>query len=136
MNARHIREDEFMHQHAGQLDTTLAEAFLSDHYDTYEKKVHADQRSLCGHEDAAAKGEHVWNNPPFFPGGAVTGKVMDADMAQKMTFIARAGHPCGEPFLVAPFLAAHKQFDWEAPALHDMIPGPWATFTTSQHQEN
>lgn len=35
MNARHIRAEQFMKEHYGALDTALAEAFLSDHYDTY-----------------------------------------------------------------------------------------------------
>src|SRR6202044_3072028 len=96
MNARHIRALEFMKEPYGKLDTTLAEAYLSDHFDTYEKKVDAGKRSLCGHEETSTVGEPVWGNPPFSPGGAVTGKVMDSDMAEKMTFIGRAGHPCGE----------------------------------------
>ena len=107
MNARHIRAEEFMKEHYGKLDTALAEAYLSDHYDTYEHKIDAGKRSLCGHEDTSPVGEKVWGDPPFDPAGAVTGKVMDSDMAAKMSFIGRAGHPCGEDFMAAPFLAAH-----------------------------
>ena len=132
MNARHIRADQFMQQHTGQIDTTLAQAFLTDHYDSYENRIHADQRSLCGHEDTSGKGEHMWNTPPYYPGGAVSGKVIDSAMAEKMTFIARMGHPCGEPFFAAPFLRAHKEFRWQAPVLHDMIAGPWTSFTAGQ----
>jgi hypothetical protein len=50
-----------------------------------------------------------------------------------MSFIGRAGHPCGENFLAAPFFAAHPQFAWEKPILHDMKAGPWTEFTTSEH---
>lgn len=132
MNARHIRAEQFMQQHLGHLDTTLAEAYLSDHFDTFEGKIHADQRSLCGHEDQSKDGEPVWDNPPYKPSGAVTGKVMDSTMARNMSFIARAGHPCGEDFLVAPFLAAHPEFKWQSPILHDMKAGPWTTFTSAE----
>jgi hypothetical protein len=125
MNARHIRALAFMKEHYGKLDTTLAEAYLSDHYDTYEKKVDAGMRSLCGHEEMSALGEPVWGDPPFSPGGAVTGKVMDSDMAAKLSFIGRAGHPCGEDFLAEPFFKAHPEFAWEKPILHDMKAGPW-----------
>ena len=134
MNARRIRADQFMQQHTHQIDTTLAEAFLSDHLDPYENKIHPDQRSLCGHEDTSGKGEHMWNTPAHYPGGAVSGKVMDSAMAEKMTFLARIGHPCGEPFFAAPFLHAHKEFRWEAPILHDMIAGPWTTFAAGQRK--
>ena len=63
------------------------------------------------------------------PGGAVTGKVMDSDMAAKMSFIGRAGHPCGEDFLAGPFLAAHPEFAWQKPILHDMKAGPWTVLS-------
>ena len=134
MNARHIRAEEFVKEHYGKLDAALAEAFLSDHYDVYEHKIDAGKRSLCGHEDTSPAGEKVWDDPPYSPGGAVTGKVMDSELAAKMSFIGRAGHPCGEDFKVAPFLAAHPQFAWQKPILHDMIAGPWTTFTAAEKQ--
>jgi Phospholipase B len=132
MNARHVTAEAFMKKHYGQLDTALAEAYLSDHYDSYEKKVDAGKRSLCGHEETSAEGEPVWGNPPFASSGAVTGKVMDSDMAAKMSFTARAGHPCGEDFLATPFFVAHPQFAWEKPILHDMKAGPWTTFAAGE----
>jgi len=132
MNARHIRAEQFVKEHYGMLDTALAEAYLSEHYDSYEHKIDAGKRSLCGHEDTSPIGEKVWGSPPFSPSGAVTGKVMDAAMAAKMSFIGRAGHPCGEDFKVAPFLTAHPEFEWQRPILHDMIAGPWTTFTANQ----
>lgn len=131
-NARHLRAEEFVRAHYGQLDTELAEEYLSDHYDVYERRIDAGKRSLCGHEDTSPVGEKVWGDPPYNPGGAVTGKVMDSDLAANLSFIGRAGHPCGEDFKAAPFLAAHPQFDWEKPILHDMIAGPWTTFTADE----
>ena len=132
MNARHIRAEAFMKEHYGQLDTSLAEAYLSDHYDSFEHKEDAGKRSLCGHEDTSPIGEKVWGDAPYDPGGAVTGKVMDSDMAAKLSFTGRAGHPCGEDFLVEPFLVAHPQFEWERSILHDMKAGPWTTFTAGE----
>ena len=132
MNARHVTAEAFMKKHYGQLDTALAEAYLSDHWDSFEKKEDADQRSMCGHEETSPIGEPVWGNPPYAPSGAVTGKVTDSDMAAKMSFIGRAGHPCGEDFIAAPFFAAHPQFDWEKPILHDMKAGPWTKFTSGE----
>jgi hypothetical protein len=128
-NARHIRAEEFMQEHYGKLDTALAEAYLSDHFDIYEHKQDAGKRSLCGHEDTSPVGEKVWDDPPFSPGGAVTGKVTSSELTAKMSFIGRAGHPCGEDFLAGPFLKAHPEFAWQKPVLHDMIAGPWTTFT-------
>lgn len=132
MNARHLRAEDFMQQHKGSIDTALAEAFLSDHIDTFTGTEKPDQRSLCGHTDLAKEGEPVWDEKPFAPMGAVTGKVMDASLAEKMSFIARAGHPCGGDFKVGPFLAEHPEFAWQKPILNDMDAGPWTTFTTAE----
>ena len=134
MNARHIRAEQFMQEHYGKLDTALAEAYLSDHYDSYEHRMDAGKRSLCGHEEMSPVGEKVWDDPAFNPGGAVTGKVMDSHMAAKMSFIGRAGHPCGDDFTAGPFFAAHPEFAWQKPILHDMKSGPWTTFTADERQ--
>ena len=60
MNARHVRALQFVEQHYGKLDTTLAEDYLSDHYDSYDKKIEIGNRSLCGHEELSARGEPAW----------------------------------------------------------------------------
>ncbi len=73
MNARHIRALAFMKEHYGKLDTALAEANLSDHYDTYEKKVDAGMRSLCGHEETSSRGEPVWAMDRLRRGGGRDG---------------------------------------------------------------
>jgi hypothetical protein len=132
MNARHVRAEQFIQEHYGKLDTELAEAYLSDHYDSFDKRVEIGKRSLCGHEELSKEGEPVWGNPPYSPSGAVTGKVTDSDLAAKMSFIARAGHPCGEDFKAAAFFAAHPEFSWEKPILGDMIAGPWTAFHADQ----
>jgi len=134
MNTRHARAEAFVQAHLGHLDTELAKAFLSDHEDVYEQKTDAGKRSLCGHEDTSPVGEKVWGDPPFVPAGAVTGKVVDSDLAAKLSFIGRAGHPCGEDFLATPFLAAHPEFRWQEKILGDMKAGPWATFKTGERK--
>jgi hypothetical protein len=131
-NARHVRWRQLMKQYKGRIDVPLAEKFLSDHYDSYLHKVRADQRSLCGHVDVARRGVPIWGWGPYYPGGAVQGKATDSDMAAKMRFVARAGHPCGENFYVKPFLKAHPEYAWEAPILKDMIAGPWTMFRADE----
>ncbi|MDR3791789.1 MAG: C45 family autoproteolytic acyltransferase/hydrolase [Terracidiphilus sp.] len=131
-NARRTTAEAFIQAHYGHLDASLAEAFLSDHWDNFDKKIEAGTRSLCGHEDTSSIGEKTWGDAPYTPSGAVSGKVADSELAAKMSFIARAGHPCGEDFLATPFLAAHPEFRWQQPILGDMKAGPWATFTISE----
>ena len=134
MNARHVRGDAFLQENKGTIDAATAEHFLADHEDSYAKTINADERSLCGHLDRDPRGVPEWDEAPFAPFGAVQGKVMDSDMAGKMSFVARAGHPCGEDFLVKPFLAAHPEFEWQAPILKDMKSGPWTEFTVGEQK--
>ena len=74
----------------------------------------------------------MWEWGAYYPGGAVQGKAMDSDMAAKMSFVAHAGHPCGEDFLAKPFLAAHPEYAWQAPILKDMKAGPWTVFSAGE----
>jgi Phospholipase B len=131
-NARHERWDELMKQYKGQIDVSLAEHFESDHFDAYEDREDPDDRTICGHGENSPAGVAVWDWPPYYPGGAVQGKVFDSKMAADMSMMARRGHPCGADFLAAPFLKAHPQFSWMKPELKDMKAGPWAEFRAGE----
>jgi len=133
-NARHARWEELMQQYKGQIGVKTAMRFLSDHYDAYQKKETADERTLCGHADTTARGVNVWDWGPNYPGGAVQGKATDSTMAGRLGFVARRGHPCGEDFLAAPFLQAHPEYAWEAPLLTDMKAGLWTYFKAGRHE--
>jgi hypothetical protein len=129
-NARHIRWDQLLNENKGKIDTTLGEAFLADHYDTFAKKDAANFRTLCGHGETATHNDPLEQDRPE---GAVQGKVMDSDMAAAMSFIARIGHPCGTKFEAAKFIETHQDFSWESPILRDMDAGPWTQFRIGEH---
>jgi hypothetical protein len=138
-NARHARWDELMKQSKGKIDVQMAEQFLSDHLDTYETAhgTPADQpneRGLCGHVDNSPRGVKEWAWDAFNPGGAVQGKAADSAMVARMSFVARAGHPCGADFLAEPFLERHPEYSWQKPLLRNMKAGPWTVFTAGQKQ--
>jgi len=132
-NARHVRWDELMAANMGKIDTTLAEGFLADHYDSYTRQTGANRRTLCGHGDAATPGDPGYAAKPYNPFGAVEGKVMDAHMAQTMSFVARIGHPCGTDFKSQPFLDQHPEYRWQAAVLEDMNAGPWTAYHAGEH---
>src|SRR5208337_264403 len=94
-NARRVRWEELMKESKGRIDVKMAETFMADHYDSYQKKPDPDERTLCGHGDLSPHGEPIWDWGPYYPGGAVQGKAMDATMATAMSFYAHMGHPCG-----------------------------------------
>jgi hypothetical protein len=131
-NARHTRWEQLMKQYKGKIDVDLAEDFLSDHYDTVLKREVPTERTLCGHGDGSARGVPQWAWKAHYPGGAVQGKAMDSAMAAAMSFRARIGHPCGQDFLSAPFLAKNADYKWQTPILGDMKAGPWTTFHAGQ----
>ena len=133
-NARRVTAEKQIRQAKGKIDVELAEQFLSDHVDSYTGKVDADERSLCGHIDKDPRGVPVWDLGPYSPHGAVTGKVMDSELAGKMSLIGHAGHPCGEDFLAAPFLAAHPEYGYLKPILKDMKSGPWTAFSAGEQR--
>ena len=129
---RHIRWEQLIKQSKAKIDVGMAQTFMADHMDSLEKKEQPDERSLCGHVDASARGVKLWDWAPYYPGGAVQGKATDSNLAQRMSFQARAGHPCGQDFIAKDFLTAHPEYSWEAPVLHDMKSGPWTLFHSGQ----
>jgi hypothetical protein len=131
-NARHKRLEELMKQAKGKFDIEMAQQVLSDHFDTFEKREQANERALCGHADASARGIKEWAWDAYNPGGAVQGKATDSKMAATMSFVARAGHPCGADFLAGDFLEHHPEYSWQKPLLRDMKAGPWTTFQAGQ----
>jgi hypothetical protein len=140
MNARHGRLEDLIKQAKGTIDVGMAERFLSDHVDQFERtqrNLRNDQpneRTLCGHVDHSPRGVKEWGWNAYSPGGAVQGKATDSAMAAKMSFVARAGHPCGVDFFATDFLEHHPEYSWQKPLLHDMKAGPWTKFEAGERE--
>jgi len=134
-NARRARWEDVINQAKGNIDVAMAEQFLSDHFDSFDKKEQPNERALCGHVDASQRGVKEWEWGAYNPGGAVQGKAADSAMAEKMSFVARAGHPCGADFLAAEFLEHHPEYSWQKPLLRDMKAGPWTVFTAGEKEK-
>lgn len=122
-NARRLRWDQLMAAHKGRIDVALAETFLADHYDAFEKKDDPDERTLCGHDELSPRGWDPW--PPYGPYGAGQNKVADSASAEAMSFWAAAGHACGRDFKAAELLRAHPESAWQKEFLRDMPARPW-----------
>jgi len=128
--ARRVRWKQLMKQNTGKIDVALAKQFEGDHFDAYRGKLQPSGRSLCGHfdldRDAVGWG---WPGVPYACCGTVDGKVVDAAMAQKMSFAARWGSACGKAFDAKKFLEAHPQFEWMTDLLKSRPSEPWADFS-------
>ncbi len=135
INARHKRWEQLMKEYKGKIDIAMAERFLSDHFDSFQNKEEADERTLCGHADTSSRGVPEWEWGPYYPGGAVGNQAADASMATRMALRARDGRGCGGDFQVEPFLKAHPEYEWMRPAMIDMPGNPWVEFTVSDREK-
>jgi len=127
-NARRVRAEQLMKENAGKIDVAVAKAYLSDHYDAYEKKADApSERSLCGHVDLSPRGMGDWFSA-WGPAGTVQAKVADAALAKRMAFEAAMGHPCGATYRAAPHLAQRPEYAWAKPLMRDLVASPWTLF--------
>ena len=125
------RWKQLMAENKGRIDVEAGKKFETDHYDMVTKEIDPNERTLCGHVDRSSRGMKGWQDP-YGPAGAVEAKVADSAMAEKMSFAAGAGHPCGVEFHAKQFLADHKQFAWQAPELEDLKANAWIVVAAAQ----
>lgn len=130
---RHRRWDQLMAEYKGRIDVAAGQKFETDHYDVVTKEIDPNERTLCGHIDLSSRGMKGWE-PPYGPAGVAEAKVADSDMAEKMSFVAGAGHPCGVAFHAAEHLKAHPQFAWQKPLLRDLDANPWTIVAATAKQ--
>jgi hypothetical protein len=130
-NARRARWEQLMAEYKGRIDTSAGERFLADHFDTFDHKEAAGERTLCGHVDKSPRGMKPWQ-PEFGTAGVAESKVTDSEMASRMSMYASFGHSCGLRFDAAKHVKAHPQFAWEMPLLRDIGSNPWTLFAAAR----
>jgi len=132
-NARKLRMVQLVNvDMKGKLDDSTGKVIEADHMDATAGKQEANRCVICGHVDEDPKGCVEWGCPPYYPIGAVQGKVVSADLAKNMQFWAHMGHPCGEDFIGVTFYKAHPEYAWEAKYLNNMLAYPWTLFTATK----
>lgn len=127
---RKRRWNQLMAENKGRIDIEAGKKFETDHYDMITKEIDPNERTLCGHVDRSSRGMKGWQGP-FGPAGAVEAKVADSAMAEKMSFVAGAGHPCGIEFHAKEFLKAHPEYAWQSSKLEDLDTNPWIVVAAS-----
>jgi len=128
MNARKVRWEELIESFKGKIDVEVAKQFESDHFDVTSNREFPGACSLCGHVEDDPRGIPQWGWTPYFPGGAVQGKVTTSGLAKNLQIWARMGHPCGESFVASKFFQAHPRYKWMMKYLHDMPSHEWVMF--------
>jgi Phospholipase B len=113
----------------GKLDVVNGKLIEADHVDALENKSRNNRCVICGHIDEDSLGCAEWTMAPFYPMGAVQGKVTTSDLAANMQFWAHMGHPCGEDFIGVKFYKLHPEYAWQNKYLNNMLSYPWTLFT-------
>jgi hypothetical protein len=135
--ARRVRLTELMEKHKGAITVNIGEKILADHYDVYEKRINPSNRTCCSHYDLDDT-PHI-DYIPYYPGGALDGKVTDSTMAMNMSLDARWGNSCGIPFDAHKFCEKNKQWKDYEPYLLDRPTQKWTVFSPKKwykHQHN
>jgi len=131
-NARKLRMGQLMEKYKGRLDADNAKIIEGDRFDALQNKNANNRCVISGHVDEDKFGCAEWDEPPYFPMGAVQSKVTTSQMAKKMTFWAHMGHPDGQDFLAAPFFKLHPEYAYQGKFLHDMKAYPWTLFAAGK----
>jgi Phospholipase B len=127
---RHRRLDELMAKNTGRIDVEAGKRFETDHYDALTKEIDPNERTICGHIDKSSRGLKGWADP-YGPAGVAEAKVTDSAMAERLSFVAGFGHPCGLEFHAAEFLKAHPEYEWQRGVLEDITAHSWVTVSAS-----
>ena len=129
-NARKKRMDQLVFiDMKGKLDVENGKIIEADHIDALQNKTMNNRCVICGHIDSDPIGCPEWNLAPYYPMGAVQGKVTNSDLASKMQFWAHMGHPCGEDFIGDKFYKLHPEYAWQNKYLKNMLSYDWTLFT-------
>ncbi len=128
---RKARWEQLMEENKGKINAEKGKLFEGDHVDISSGAVASNSNVLCGHVEDDPRGlpEFIWT--PYFPGGAVQGKVTTAKLAKSLKFWARMGHPCGQDFIASKFFEKHPEYRWQEKFLKDMRSHPWTLFDTA-----
>jgi hypothetical protein len=129
--ARRVRWTQLLEQNKGKIDVAMAREFLADDVDPITGKHDPSERSLCGRVDLSSRGMMPWQHA-YGPAGAVQNKAADADLAQRLAFMAAYGPLAGPPFEAEPFLKKHEEYGWLRPLLRDMPAKPWTLFEAAK----
>ncbi len=129
-NARRKRWGQLIEANKGKIDVEVAKAMETDVFDAFEGKAGANERTLTGMVEDSPRGVPEWDWGPYFPGGTVQSKVIDAEMAGKMEFWAAIGHHNAPDFVASEFLKDHPEYAWMRGLLKDLRSRPWSSFSS------
>jgi len=125
MASRWNRWQQLLEENYGKIDEEMAKKLISDHFDVTLNKEQPGANTICGHIELDERGVKPWEFGPYYPCGAVDGKVVSSDLNKKWQMWCAFGHPCGIDFKAADFLRSHQEYSYLEPELRDLVAHPW-----------
>ena len=122
-NSRLYRLNDLMKDRGLSVDTY--KEILADHFDYDSKKNRPGKNSICGHREIEPNLDVFDKKGPFFPFGAIDGKIVSGDGALKGESYVKWGKPCSDEFDSKKFLANHPEYIWTKDFLEDVQSGEW-----------
>jgi hypothetical protein len=123
IGARNERFNQLLfHKYKGHVNVSNAKHILADHYDVFEDRIHPGVRTICKHTELS--NDSLIKNP-YYPQGAIDGKVINTSMASKMSFWGKFGSSCHIPFRKQSYLAKHPEYAEWRDFLVDLPDQPW-----------
>jgi len=123
MGARNIRLEYLLFtKYKSKINRSNAKRILADHYDVYLDHNHKGARTICKHSELA---NDAFLAKPYYPHGAIDGKVIDTEMAKHMSFYGKFGASCDRIFRKREYLAKHPEYNEWRNYLKDLPNQSW-----------
>lgn len=123
MGARNARLEHLLFtEYKGRINIHNAKRVLADHYDVFLDKTHRGYRTICKHTDLE---DEPFMKKPYYPHGAIDGKVLTTEMAKQMSFYGKFGSSCDRVFHKREYLAKHPEYANWRNYLKDLPNKPW-----------
>ncbi|MFQ6083518.1 MAG: C45 family autoproteolytic acyltransferase/hydrolase [Candidatus Aminicenantia bacterium] len=132
--SRRVRWKQLMKKYYGKIDVEITKQMLADHYDVYLEKEKPTSRTICGHWELD-DGNVPGSRSPYYPGGAIDGKVVNSEMAKNWQFWAIWGSSCDIGFDADKFLEKHIQYEWLRGYLKDLPVQSWTLFSVRKTEQ-
>ena len=135
--ARHVRLEQLIQKHKGNLDINTAKIILSDHYDVYLKKNNPCSRTVDSHYELDDRAFMCQSDrpKPFQPRGAMDGKCVDSNIASQGGFLAKWGSSGNIPFYKESFLRKNPIWNYLKDYLLDRPNQKWTAFHMNERKK-
>ncbi|MCL6002484.1 MAG: phospholipase B family protein [Candidatus Thermoplasmatota archaeon] len=122
-NSRLSRLNDLLSKKGMNVDTY--KDILADHFDYSIRRDNPGKNSICGHREIEPNLDSFDKKKPYYPVGAIDGKIVTGDGALRGEAYLKWGKPCSATFDSARFLSLHPEYVWTKEFLEDIGSSDW-----------